>query len=66
VGALRSRNGERAGTELVGEHPVQVAFAVAESSGEASHSFALDDTVGDEPHGAGDHVVARVPVRGAR
>ena len=60
---LRSSDGERARAEFVGEHPVQVALAVAETPRDTAHAIAFDDTVGDQPHRPGDHILADVPFR---
>jgi hypothetical protein len=66
VGALRSSDSERAGTEFVGEHPVQVPFAVAEPPRDTADTLTFDDTVGDQPHRPGDDVLADVPFGRAR
>ncbi len=63
---LRPGDGERTGTEFVGEHPVQVALAVAEPPCETAHAVALDDTVGDQSHRSGNDVLADVPFGRAR
>ena len=55
----------RAGAEFVGEHPVQVPFAVAEPPRDTADAIAFDDTVGDQSHRPGDHVLAHVPFRRA-
>ena len=50
LGALRPRQRQRSGAELVGEQPIEVADAVAEPVREAGHAFTVDDAVGDQPH----------------
>ena len=63
--AVRAGERERPGAELGGEHAGEVPGGVAESRGEAGHALALDDAVGDEPHGPRGEVVAQVPLGGA-
>ena len=42
---------------------VKVALAVRQASREASDAVAVNDTIGDEAHGAGHDVAAHVPLR---
>ena len=65
VRPVRPGQRERSGAELGGEHPVQVPLGVAERGGQPGHAVALDQPVGDQPHGAGGQVGADVPLRRA-
>ena len=62
LGALGTGERERAGAELVGQHPVELAHAVAEAAGEAGDALAVDHAVGDQPHRPADEVAADVPL----
>jgi len=66
VSALRPRNGKRPRAEFVGEHPVEVTFAVAEPTGETPDAVTFHDPVRDEPHRSGDDVLANVPLGRSR
>ncbi len=63
--ALGAGQGEGSRAQL----GVQLAFdlpgAVAEAGGESGDALAVDDAVGDQPHGAGHEVGPHVPLRGA-
>ena len=57
--------GERAGAELRGEEPGQVARGVADPPGQSLDALAVDDAVGDQPHRPPGGVGRDVPVRAA-
>ena len=59
LGYITSQIGAEFGREQAGE----VSARVAEAAGEARHTLALDDAVGDEAHRAGGGVAAEVPLR---
>ena len=60
--ALRAGQGKRAGTGLGLQQPLKLSCGVAESGGKPGDTFAVDDAVGDQPHGPGDEVAADVPL----
>ena len=64
--ALRPGQRERPGAQLGGEHPVQVAFGVAEPARQPRHAVAVHHPVADEPHRTADHVGPHIPLRRAR
>ena len=47
------------------QQPLELARAVAQPGGQAGHAVAVDDAVGDQPHGPAHHVAADVPLRRA-
>ena len=59
---LGSRECERSGAELRGEHPTEMPRGVAGARGQTGYALALDDSVGDHPHGAPGHVGVNVPL----
>src|SRR5690606_6117747 len=65
VGALRAGEGDGSGADLGGELALHLPGAVAEPCGEPGDALAVDDTVGDQPHGTADHVGPHVPLGGA-
>ncbi|MDQ0717337.1 hypothetical protein QFZ55_006789 [Streptomyces luteogriseus] len=65
LGALGAGEREGARAQLGEELALDLPGAVAEPAGEAGHSLAVHDAVGDQPHGAGHEVGALVPLRGA-
>ena len=58
---LRPGNGQRSGADLGRDEAVQLAHAVAESTGETLDALAVDGAVPEEPHGPGDDVGPSVP-----
>lgn len=62
-GALGAGQRQGPGADFGEELAFHLAAAVAEAGGEAGHAVAVDDAVGDQPHGAGDQVGALVPLR---
>jgi hypothetical protein len=65
VRPVRPGERQRPRPEFRGEHPVELALRITQSSGEPADAVALDDAVGDEPHRPGGEVGAQVPVRRA-
>ena len=63
VGALCPGERERAGSDLLGEHAVEVPLAVVHPLGETTDALAVDHAVGDEAHGPADDVGPHVPLR---
>ena len=63
---VRTAECQRSGAELGGEEPRQVPRGVAEPSREPGDALALDDTVGDEAHGAAGGVAPEIPLGRAR
>lgn len=64
-GAPGAGEGERTGAEFGRQPPLDLVGGAAEAGGQAGHALAVHDAVGDQSHGAGDEVVAVVPLRGA-
>ena len=62
LGPLGARQGERPGPQLGHEDPLELAVAVVEPRRQPAHAVAVDDAVGDEPHGPRHHVGALVPL----
>ncbi len=62
LGPLGPGDGQRPGAELGPHQPLELAHAVAEPAGQAVDALAVDDTVGDGPHGPGHDVGADVPL----
>ena len=62
LGALRTSERDRAGSDLSGELAVQVPLAVAEPLRELGDASAVDDAVRDQAHRAPDEVGSRVPL----
>jgi hypothetical protein len=60
---LGPRQLERPRPHLGDEKPLQLARAVAEAVRQPGHAFAIDDPVGNRPHGSPDHIAATVPLR---
>lgn len=63
LGTLRPGQRQRARAEFGEELAFDLAGAVAEAGRESGHAFTVHDTVGDQPHGAGDQIGALVPLR---
>jgi hypothetical protein len=59
---LRPREGQRAGAELGGQHPADLARRVAEEGREPGHAGPVDDPVGDQPHRPAGQVGPDVPL----
>ena len=64
--ATGAGQGQRAGAELGGEQPAQVARRVADPRRQRIDSLAVDDAVGDQPHRAAGDVGGDVPLGAAR
>ena len=62
VGALGARQCDWACPDLLGQESPKMAIAEAQSLGEPGDSFAVDDAVSDQAHGARDTVGAPVPL----
>ena len=62
IGALGTRECDRASANLLGEESPKMAFAEAQSLGEPGDTFAVDGAVCDQAHGARDTVGAPVPL----
>ena len=60
---LGPRQLEWPGADLGDEQPLQLAGAVAETSGQSGHPFAVHHAVDDRPHGPADDVATAVPLR---
>ncbi len=66
LGPPRACQGQRAGAELSGEQPAQVAGGVADPVREARDTLTVDDAVGDQPHRSTGGRRRDVPVGAAR
>ena len=62
LGPLRARQREWSRSNLGEELALDLPDAVAEAAREAGHAFAVDHSVGDAAHRAGDDVGAHVPL----
>src|ERR1700733_2355802 len=59
--ALSAGEGEWTGADSIEEPAVDVALGVAQARGKTAHALAVDNAVGDQPHGAPDEVGANIP-----
>jgi len=63
LGTLRPCEREWTCTHLGDEHSVEMALAVAETTGESRHAVTVDDAIGNEAHRSADRVGTPVPFR---
>ena len=61
MGAMCTGNRQWSCTQLIGHHPIEMALAVAELSGQSGNAVTLDHAVGDHPHRPSHHVAAQIP-----
>ncbi|PQM47566.1 hypothetical protein C1Y40_02235 [Mycobacterium talmoniae] len=63
LGALCAGQAQRASPDFAMQQPLQLPGGVAQPGGHADDALAIDGPVGDQPHGAGHHVPAHIPLR---